>query len=164
MIVSSYGTHSCGLKIGLYEALVCGYEKREATKNGKPSESAMEITRKANRKLSQNSRDLLPSLDNQRRNVSKSLEKYNPKVPKAPKKLDEVPFRKFTYLHENYFGILHSVFSIWEKVTELRFTSTRVQILGKSDGIAFHEYYGPNLGKVTELRFTSTTVQIWEKK
>ena len=70
--------------------------KKEATMNGKPSETAMEITRRANKKLSQDSKDLLPNLDNQRRNVSKCLEKYYPKHPKAPKKLEEVPYRKST--------------------------------------------------------------------
>ena len=95
IIVSTHGTHNCPLKIGLYEALKAGNEKIEATMK-KPDISAMEIARQVNRGLSQDSKDLLPSLDNQRRNISKRIEQYYPKHPKPPKTLSEVPYRKST--------------------------------------------------------------------
>ena len=94
LIVKRRGIHSCPLQIGLYQALQANNEKREATKNARPSESAMEIVRKANRKLDTDSRDLLPSLDNQRRGVSKYIEEKFPRHPPPPKTLQEIPYRK----------------------------------------------------------------------
>ena len=96
LIVRTSGTHICGLRIGLYEALKAGNEKKHATKQ-KTDQTAMEITRKANRKLSSDSKDLLPNLDNQRRNISKRIAKFFPKTPAPPKTLLEIPYRKSTF-------------------------------------------------------------------
>ena len=94
LIVREYGTHTCPLQIGLYEALKANNEKRDATRNARPSETAMEIVRKANRKLNTDSQDLLPSLDNQRRGVSKYIEKKYPRHPQPPQTIETIPDRK----------------------------------------------------------------------
>ena len=89
-VVKSYGIHLCPLKIGLYEALKAGNEKKAATKNGPPKDSAMKIVRDVNRKLSKDAKDLMPSLDNQRRMVSKRIADFYPKHPKPPLTLNEL--------------------------------------------------------------------------
>ena len=96
LIISEKGTHTCPTQIGLYESFVAKNMKKDAIKNGPPKKSAMEITREANRNLSQDSKDLLPCLDNQRRTISKLLQKHFPKHPRGPETLEDVPESKST--------------------------------------------------------------------